>query len=188
MVAYLRYYGNEIALDGRFEPSFTKSLLPYFLISAFLFNARGNLVMSVVQKAHVLVNQWTSHANSSNLSPRGFKSFSKVTSSEALSRISRVSSAETLKMLSNSIKISWSTFKRRVALQAITRKECFARLDYIEQLSITDIMNLFRYATDVNQVDFDKKRFMAGQSQLLRAMVTAMVCFVPTIKELISCV
>jgi hypothetical protein len=86
-----------------------------------------------------------------------------------------VSSTDTIRMLSKSIRSSWSSFRRRVALQAITRKECFARLDYIDQLSIADVMVLFRYATDVNQVDFDKKRFMVEQSQLLQAMVTAIV-------------
>jgi len=61
-----------------------------------------------------------------------------------------------------------------VALQAITRKECFARLNYIECISISDLLIIFRYATDVNQVDFDKKKFMEEQSQQVRAMVTAM--------------
>jgi hypothetical protein len=58
-------------------------------------------------------------------------------------------------------------------LQAITAKECFARLDYIEQLSIRDIAVIFRYAKLVNRANFDKKQFQKEQNKLIRAMVTA---------------
>lgn len=98
------------------------------------------------------------------------KSFS---STEALSRLSRVSSSETMKKLSSTIRNTFKSYRKRTALKAITRKECFAKLDYIGQLSIHDIIILFRYANDVNQVDFHKKRFMMEQSQLVRSMVTA---------------
>ncbi len=98
------------------------------------------------------------------------KSFS---STEALSRLSRVSSSETMKKLSSTLRNTFKSYRRRAALKAITRKECFAKLEYIGQLSIHDIIILFRYANDVNQMDFQKKRFMLEQSQLVRSMVTA---------------
>jgi hypothetical protein len=58
-------------------------------------------------------------------------------------------------------------------LKAITRPQCFARHSYIGKLSVTDIEILYRYASDVNQFDFDKKKFVSEQSKLLRAIITA---------------
>jgi hypothetical protein len=103
------------------------------------------------------------------------QTLSKVSSCETLSRISRVSSRDALSRLSTSIRKSFasSASRRRAALQAITTKECFARLDYIEQLSVGDLTVLFRYAASVNHADFNRAKFLAGQSDLIRAMVTA---------------
>jgi hypothetical protein len=136
------------------------SLFPYLLILAVM------LVFRRIQRG-------ISQLKNSVTTPKALKSLSSVSSSEARSRLSRVSSTETIRRLGNSIRSSLDSYRKRAALQAITRTECFARLDYIEQLSIRDVVVLFRYATDVNRVEFDKKRFVEQQNQLLRAMVTA---------------
>lgn len=108
-------------------------------------------------------------------SPLSPKSLQKsLSSTEALSRLSRVSSAHTIRRLSTTIQKTFSSYRKRVAIKAITRNECFAKRDRIERLSISDLITLFRYAVDVSQVDFDKKRFMNAQSILIRSIVTAM--------------
>ncbi|CAJ1942598.1 unnamed protein product [Cylindrotheca closterium] len=43
----------------------------------------------------------------------------------------------------------------------------------MDKLSITDIALLYRYASDMNQIDFKKKEFMSDQSQLIRSVITA---------------
>jgi Glycolipid transfer protein (GLTP) len=92
-----------------------------------------------------------------------------LSSSEALSRLSRVSSSVSSKIC-NTLK----SYRSRAALKAITRKECFAKLECIKKLSIRDMIVLFRYANDVNQAEFLKKQFMREQSQLVRSIVAAM--------------
>ena len=92
-----------------------------------------------------------------------------LSSSDALSRLSRVSSS-----VSFTICEKLKSYRRRSALKAITRKECFAKLEYIKRLSINDLIILFRYANEVNQADFQKKQFMVEQTQLVRSMITAM--------------
>ena len=99
------------------------------------------------------------------------KSFS---SAEALCRLSRASSSETMRKLSSTIRNTIKSYRRRAALKAITRKECFVKLDYVGQLSIQDLVILFRYVNGVDQMDFHKKQFMKEQSQLVRSIVTAM--------------
>eukprot|EP00536_Pseudo-nitzschia_multiseries_P013325 jgi/Psemu1/327144/estExt_fgenesh1_pg.C_5600013 len=87
----------------------------------------------------------------------------------ALSTLSRVTSVDAIKNLSKNL--------LRSALQSITRKECFARSDYIERLSIRDVSVLFRYAAsratnldededeDEDEYYFDdKNRFLADQN------------------------
>ena len=92
-----------------------------------------------------------------------------LSSSDALSRLSRVSSS-----VSFTICEKLKSYRRRTALKAITRKECFAKLEYIKRLSIHDLIILFRYANEVNQAGFQRKQFMVGQTQLIRSMITAM--------------
>lgn len=92
-----------------------------------------------------------------------------LSSSDALSRLSKVSSSVSL-----SICNTFKSYRRRSALKSITRKECFAKIQYVERLSIHDLVILFRYANDVNQTDFRKKDFMIDNSQLVRSMITAM--------------
>ena len=93
-----------------------------------------------------------------------------------LSSLSRVTSVDTFKNLSKNIlsSLDCSNSLLRSAIRSITRKECFARLDYIERLSINDITILFRYATDANLYDFEKNKFIAEQTQILRAVITAL--------------
>lgn len=93
-----------------------------------------------------------------------------------LSSLSRVTSVDTFKNLSKNLlsSLDCSNSLLRSAIQSITRKECFARLDYIEQLSINDITILFRYATDANLHDFEKKKFIAEQTHIVRAVITAL--------------
>jgi hypothetical protein len=93
-----------------------------------------------------------------------------------LSSLSRVTSVDTFKNLSKNLlsSLDCSNSLLRSAIQSITRKECFARLDYIEQLSINDITILFRYATDANLYDFEKNKFIAEQTQIVKAVITAL--------------
>ena len=98
----------------------------------------------------------------------------KVSSSQALSQLARVSSHDALKRFSCSIFESFTSRPKRAALRAITAKECFARLDYIGQLSVKDVSVLFHYARVSNKSDFDRKVFLSEQSKLIRSMVTAM--------------
>jgi len=46
--------------------------------------------------------------------------------------------------------------------------------DYIEQLPVSDISILFRYAADANLNDFEKRKFIAEQTQIVQAMITAL--------------
>jgi hypothetical protein len=93
-----------------------------------------------------------------------------------LSSLSRVTSVDTFKNLSKNLfsSLDCSNLLLRSAIQSITRKECFARLDYIERLSINDITILFRYATDANLYDFKKNKFIAEQTRIVRAVITAL--------------
>lgn len=109
---------------------------------------------------------------SNNMSSTALKK--SLSSAEALCRLSRVSSSETIKKLSSTIRDTIKSYRKKAALKAITRPECFAKLDYIGHLSMRDMVILFRYVNDVNQEDFQKKQFMMHQSQLVRSIVTAM--------------
>lgn len=142
--------------------------LPYIIIALFVIKYHGT-VLECAQSASKRIRNGVrrSRLSSGNLK----KSFS---SAEALSRLSRVSSSETLKKLSSTIRNTLKSYTRRAALKSITRKECFAKLDYVGQLSIQDMITLFRYVNDVNQIDFQKKRFMVDQNPLVRSIVTAM--------------
>jgi len=96
-------------------------------------------------------------------------------SDNTLSSLSRVTSVDTIKNLSKNLLSSLDCSNSlRSAIQSITRKECFARLDYIEQLPVSDISILFRYAADANLNDFEKRKFIAEQTQIVQAMITAL--------------
>jgi hypothetical protein len=92
----------------------------------------------------------------------------------ALTTLSRVASVDAFKNLSKNLLHSLDSCSLRAAFQAITRKECFARSDYIERLSINDVAILFRYASNVNVVGFDKMKFLQEQTQIVRAVISAM--------------
>lgn len=145
--------------------------LSYFLLAFIVFMLQKNYKGSL-QGTIRSISRYLSNISSKSAIPCGNlkKSFS---SAEALSRLSRVSSSETMKKLSSTIRNTLKSYRRRAALKAITRKECFAKLDYIGKLSIHDLIALFRYANDVNQVDFNRKKFMVEQNQVLRSVVTA---------------
>lgn len=92
----------------------------------------------------------------------------------ALSTLSRVTSVNAIKNISsNFLSTLDCSNSLRSAIQSITRKECFARLDYIKCLSIYDISVLFRYAADANLEVFDEKKFLADQTQIMRSIITA---------------
>jgi hypothetical protein len=164
------YLGRDDSLDMKPE---NKSLFPYLLVLAFLITIPGNLLASLTGAIHYLKALWSKSSLQASLSSGTLRSLSRITSSETLARLSRVHSTAALRKLSRSIRSSLNSYRGRVTLKAITRKQCFARRSYIGQLSVTDILILYRYATDVNQIDFNKKRFMAEQSKLIRSMVTA---------------
>lgn len=95
-------------------------------------------------------------------------------SGNALSTLSRVTSVDAIKHLSSNILSTLDCSKTiRSAIQSITRKECFARLDYIERLSINDISILFQYAADANLDTFDEEKFLADNTQTVRSVITA---------------
>lgn len=145
--------------------------LPYFLL-AFVAVGLQKYYNGSLQGTLRKISRYLSNISNKSAMPGGKlkKSFS---SADALSRLSRVSSSETMKKLSSTIRNTLKSYRRKTALKAITRKECFAKLEYIGKLSIRDLIVLFRYANDVNQVDFNRKKFMAEQSQVLRSVVTA---------------
>lgn len=92
----------------------------------------------------------------------------------AISTLSLVTSVDTIKNLSKNLISSLDcSSSLRNAIQSITRKECFARLDYIERLSINDLSILFRYAADANLKDFQRENYLAQQNQIVRAVITA---------------
>jgi Glycolipid transfer protein (GLTP) len=92
----------------------------------------------------------------------------------ALSGLSRATSVDALKNLSKNLLHSLDSCSLKAAIQAITRKECFARSDYVERLSSNDVALLYRYASNVNVAGFDKAKFLADQSQIVKAVITAM--------------
>lgn len=92
----------------------------------------------------------------------------------ALAGLSRVTSVDAFKKLSKNFLHSLDSCSLRAAMQAITRKECFARSDYIERLSVNDVAILYRYASSMNAVGFDKTKFLSEQTQIVRSIITAM--------------
>eukprot|EP00980_Cylindrotheca_fusiformis_P028194 scaffold22586_cov138-Cylindrotheca_fusiformis.AAC.14 len=149
------------------------SLFPYFLVLAYLINLPFNLLGSVMTACQYVQDRWSKSSLKVSLSNGALKSLSHIPSSEALARLSRVPSTAALRKLSKSIRSSLISYSGRAGLKAIARKQCFARRSYIGQLSIRDVLILYRYATDVNQIDFNKKKFMSEQSKLVRSMVIA---------------
>jgi hypothetical protein len=165
------YFRRGISWDRVDEPS-SGEIPDRTLFYAFV-------VMVIVNRNWVPIRQFLTRSSKNTLKSCGssgaMQTLSKVSSCEAFSRLSRVSSRDALSRLSTSIRKSFisSASRRQAALQAITTKECFARLDYIEKLSLGDLTVLFRYAASVNHADFDRKQFLAGGSDLIRAIVTA---------------
>jgi hypothetical protein len=168
IVAYLGKTCTDKAFGPVSERFSSNSWFPYMLLLAFLYNIPMNFLST--EKVQHLLYRWRKNPPSSE---SVLKSISSASSSETLSRLARVSSTDAFRKISRSICHSLNTYNQRAALQAITRTECFARLNYIERLSIEDIIVLYRYSTEINQPDFDKDKFMVQQSQLVRAMVTA---------------
>lgn len=164
------YLRRSDAID--MEPQ-NKSLFPYLLVLAFLLTLPVNLLASLVGAFQHLKTQWNKSSLQASLSNGALRSLSQMPSSEALARLSRVPSTAALRKLSRSIRTSLISYGGRATLKAITRQQCFARRSFIGKLSISDILILYRYASDVNQIDFNKKLFMARQTTVLRAMVTA---------------
>jgi len=93
------------------------------------------------------------------------------------SPLSHVTSVDRIKNLSKNMLNSFD-YSFRSAVRSITRKECFASLDYVERLSINDISVLFRYAshshTNLNSDPRKKKSFLNEHNQNLRAVIGAL--------------
>jgi hypothetical protein len=141
-------------------------VMPYVLVLALLLNRRSyGIITLTIEK----IRRRLRSSAKETLQSAG--SLTRVGSREVISQLSRVGS---LGRFSCSIRKSFTSRRRRAVLQATTATECFARMNYIEQLSVSDITLLFQYATLVSRANFDKKVFMAAQTKLIRAMVTAM--------------
>ena len=172
IVAYLvvprggRSEGSSLDQSVTEQVSSANSWFPYIFLLGFLFNVSLNLLLSPETSLQSLMDRLRKKTPSPGMSRAS-------RSSEALSRLARVSSGATLKRISQSICSKLHSYNRRIALQALTRKECFAKLNYIEQLSVEDVAVLYRYATEINQPDFNKAIFKSEQSKLVRAILTA---------------
>lgn len=178
MIMAAAYFRRGISWDRRDESSSGESpdrTLFYAFVLLVIVNRNWVPIRLSVEKAFRLLTRSSKNTLKSCRSSGAMQTLSKVSSCETLSRLSRVSSRDALSRLSTSIRKSFisTASRRRAALQAITAKECFARLDYIEQLSLGDLTVLFHYAASVNHADFNRKQFLAGQNDLVRAMVTA---------------
>jgi hypothetical protein len=131
-------------------------------------------IEAALQHLFKSVRSWTSHSHNNNNLKRSGGSHSR-----ALSTLSRVTSVDTFKKMSKNLLNSLDN-SCYSALQSITRKECFARSDYIERLSVNDVAILFRYACNVHfmnshsGITTDKSKFLAEQSPIVRAVITAM--------------
>ncbi|KAG7357022.1 glycolipid transfer protein GLTP [Nitzschia inconspicua] len=124
-----------------------------------------------------LLSRDTAHKICTDLFSSIWKNLKKASccgSNGTFSSLSRVTSVKTFQNLSKNFLHSLDSCSLRAAIQAITRKECFARSDYIERLSINDVAMLYRYATNVNVASFDKTKFLSEQSQIVRPIMTAM--------------
>ena len=117
--------------------------------------------------------QWMAQQRSS-FSSISLGRMASKSSSNALSSLSRVTSVDAFKHLSSNLLSSLDCSTQiRSAIQSISRKECFARLDFIERLSINDISILFRYAADANLDTFEAEKFLADNTPTVRAVITA---------------
>jgi len=136
--------------------------------SLFLFTFLINV--DFIRQFFQRISQRTSSFSSMSLGRMASKR-----SGNALSTLSRVTSVDAIKHLSSNILSTLDCSKTiRSAIQSITRKECFARLDYIERLSVNDISILFQYAADANLDTFDEEKFLADNTQTVRSVITAM--------------
>ena len=143
-------------------------LLPYLLFFSFLLNIPRNLLASLFELYQSFKIRWRKSRIKTKLSSRTLRT---ISSSDTLSRLSKVPSMSAFRKISKNIR---SSCRKRASLKAISRPECFARLSSIGRLSISDVVTLFQYATDVNQSDFDKDVFVLQQSKLVRSIITAM--------------
>ena len=134
-------------------------------ISMFAFIINLHHIRQFFQR----ISQRTSSFSSISLGRMASKS-----SNNALSTLSRVTSSDAFKHISSNILSSLDCSKTiRSAIQSITRKECFARSDYIERLSINDVAVLFQYAADANLGTFDAEKFLADNTHIVRSVITA---------------
>jgi hypothetical protein len=135
----------------------------------FLFAFVMNL--DTLHQQHGELFRWMSKKSFSSMSLGRMASKS---SGNALSTLSRMTSVDNIKNLSTNLLSTLDCSKSiRFAIQSITRKECFARLDYIERLSINDISILFRYAVDANLDVFDEDELLGDQNEIVRSVITA---------------
>lgn len=147
----------------------TEIRLTCFMAASVLFLVAMILNLEYVRETLFWMSQRTSSFSSISLGRMASKS-----SGNALSTLSRVTSVDALKHLSTNLLSTLDCSKSiRSAIQSITRKECFARLDYIERLSINDISILFQYAADANLATFDEEKFLADNTRTVRAVITA---------------
>ena len=141
--------------------------IPYFIVGVYCMMRFTKFLSHGIEKLQHQRRRTVVHIQAN---------LTKVPSREALSRISsQVSSiCKSISTTCNNNINQLATLSSANQIPAITSPVCFARSDYIEQLSVTDITTIFQYATLVNQDMFDRKSFTSKQNKLIRAMVTAM--------------
>ena len=143
--------------------------------SLLLFTLIFNFNLNNLQQQFASCFRWMSRmSHKTSLSSMSLGRMASKGSGTALSTLSRVTSVDTIKNLSKNLLSTLDCSRSlRSAIQSITRKECFARLDYVERLSINDVSILFRYAADANLDGFEEKKFLDDQSQIVRSVITA---------------
>mmetsp|Transcript_30003 Transcript_30003/g.72044 ORF Transcript_30003/g.72044 Transcript_30003/m.72044 type:complete len:545 (+) Transcript_30003:133-1767(+) len=149
------------------------SMVSYLLILACFLSLSPHVVTSLMEVYKSIRSRWKDGSLHRSLSRDALKSLSRMKSSAALSTLSKVPSRAAIREFSKSIRTSLSSYTTRRSVKAITGKKFFVRRSYIVKLSIADIVLLYRYASDLNQIDFNKKEFMSDQSQLIRSVITA---------------
>jgi len=138
----------------------------------FLFVFLSNISNIIRQQQYKAFVEWLIRKTS--FSTTSLRRVASKSSGSALSTLSRVTSVGAIKNISSNFLSTLDCSKSiRSAIQSISRKECFARLDFIERLSINDISVLFRYAVDANLDGFDEKIFLANQTETIRSVITA---------------
>ena len=91
----------------------------------------------------------------------------KVSSSETMTRIRSTVSCSSVRLMS----LAGCLVDRSLV---ISGKDCFLPLEEVERLSLADVKDVFRYASEVGKQDFDRRAFCSSLSPRLRKVLNAM--------------